>query len=189
MRKGTRSGGILFKAGKEELMTDVMTRMIEAQAHATAVEDILNELAETFKQQIGYRLCSLSAFEGGRDLTARRIWTSHPVEYPVNGTKSKPDPEWVAQVIDRQKPFLCRDKADVQRVLFDYETIFQLGCGSVLNLPVRLFGSVIGTVNLLHDEHWFTPERVERAESLVALVYAPMLLVRWPKLIAEGDAL
>jgi transcriptional regulator with GAF, ATPase, and Fis domain len=159
-------------------MTDVMRSMVEAQAQATTVEDILDELARTFQQQIGYRLCTLSVYEGGADLTARRIWTSHPEQYPVNGTKSKPDPEWAAQVIERQKPFLCRDKADVQRVLFDYETIFQLGCGSVLNLPVRLFGSVIGTVNLLHEEHWFTPERVEKAEALVALVYAPMLLVR-----------
>jgi hypothetical protein len=187
---GTEKGGVFYKAGKEDAyMRDMMRKMVEAQARATTVEDILGELTETFDQQIGYRLYSLSVFEGGAELTSRRIWTSHPTEYPVNGTKSKPYPEWVAQVIDRQQSFLCRDKADVKRVFLDYEAIFELGCGSVLNVPVRLFGSVIGTVNLLHEEHWFTPERVEKAEAMVALVYTPMLLARWPNLTLEGEAL
>jgi hypothetical protein len=186
----TAKGKILLKANKDVgLLVHAMTKMAVAQAKASVFDDILSELADTFMQHVGYRLFTLSVLEGDADLTSRRIWSSHPDEYPVSGTKSRPCAEWADQVIGRQEIFLCRDEADVQRVLPDYETIFGLGCGSVLNLPVSLYGSVIGTVNVLHEAHWFTPERVENAETLLALAYAPMLLARCPKLSVEGEML
>jgi hypothetical protein len=167
----------VFNADNEStLLARAMTKMVAAQATALALDDVLSELAETFQQHVGYRLFTLSVFENAPDFVARRIWTSHPAEYPVEGTKGKPCGEWAEQILGRQKAFLCRDEADVRRVLPDYEALFRLGCGSVLNLPVRLYGSVMGTVNVLHEAHWFTPERIEKATTLLALAYTPLLL-------------
>lgn len=159
-----------------DLAARAMLAMAAAQAKASSLDDILGELASTFRQCVGYRLFTVSVFENTPDLVAQRIWSSHPGVYPVGGTKGRPCDEWVQQVLGRQEAFLCRDEADVRRVMPDYESIFGLGCGSVLNLPVCHYGTVIGTVNVLHEAHWFTPKRVQDSTMLCALAYAPVLL-------------
>ena len=49
----------------------------------------------------------------------------------------------------------------------DFELIRSLGCESALNLPVVVAGRVIGTVNLLHEEGYYTDERVAAAANLL----------------------
>jgi hypothetical protein len=51
-------------------------------------------------------------------------------------------------------------------VFSDHETIWALGCGSVINIPVVIAGELLGTVNCLDVEHHYTPERVERSKLL-----------------------
>ncbi len=161
---------------KSDAAAQAMIAMTAAQASASSLAEILDALAHIFAQFVGHRIFTVSVFESGHDLIARRIWSSRPDVYPVGGTKGGPCDEWVQQVIGRREIFLCHDAAEVRRVMPDHETIFGLGCGSVLNLPVCLSGATIGTVNLLHEPLWFTPERVQKATMLRALAYAPMLL-------------
>jgi hypothetical protein len=156
---------------------DICMLQLKAALNSSAgAEETFCVLAELFNQQVGARLISFSLLQYGDDIMARRVWTSHPNEYPVNGLKVMPGSEWTDHVIRDGKVFICRDQADVKRVLPDFKTIFDLGCGSVLNLPVILNGSVIGTVNLLNEANWFNAERVARAEVLLVLAYIPFLL-------------
>jgi transcriptional regulator with GAF, ATPase, and Fis domain len=163
---------------QNESVAESLQELAEAMADRNSVAAVLDQLSAIFQRQIGYKIFTLSILDTENELTAKRIWTSHPREYPVNGQKSKIAPEWYEQVIKNKASFICENKDDVRRVLYDHKVIFSLGCGSALNIPLRLLGKVIGTINILHDENWFSPARVEKAERLAALAYAPMLLAR-----------
>ena len=100
---------------------------------------------------------------------ASRSYTSDPEAYPVSGTKPITYDRWFNQVHGEKRVFVANTLADIAQVFPDYELIGRLGCGSVINLPVVLEDTLVGTVNLLHEEHYYTPERVTRAETLLAV--------------------
>jgi len=94
---------------------------------------------------------------------ASRTYTSHPVDYPVSGTKPIHYDRWFETVHKQREAFVANTLADIATVFADYELIGQLGCGSVINLPVVIGDTLVGTVNILHEEHHYTPERVALA--------------------------
>lgn len=116
----------------------------------------------------GARLFTVTARDPEAGLF-RRIWTSHPEAYPVSGTKPALANDWSRQVIDAGKSFVANRTADFAPYFADHALINALGCHSVLNAPVRRAdGEVVGTLNSLDVEDWFTPARVARIEALVA---------------------
>ena len=97
---------------------------------------------------------------------AGRVFTSHPEEYPVSGTKPLHYDSWFDVVHKERKPFVANTIADIAKVFGDHELIWSLGCGSVVNLPIEIAGAMVGTVNLLDAEHFYTAERVAATEAL-----------------------
>lgn len=95
-----------------------------------------------------------------------RVFTSHPDSYPVSGTKPINRTRWFDIVHVERRPFIANTIDEIAGVFPDHETIWSLGCGSVLNWPVFIAGRLVGTVNLLHEEHFYTAERVEAARQL-----------------------
>ena len=102
----------------------------------------------------------------GEDL-ARRAYSSDPENYRVAGAKPIPSNDWAKQVIERGETFVANDISSIAEVFPDHELIASLGCASVVNLPIRDGTTVIGSVNLLHEAGWYTPERVVTLESMV----------------------
>ena len=100
---------------------------------------------------------------------ARRAWTSAPGAYPVSGTKPVPENDWFVGLAERGEPFAANSYREIAAVFPDHEAIAALGCGSVLNLPVMLGGSLSATVNLLDEEGRFGPEAVAGARAALAL--------------------
>jgi hypothetical protein len=86
---------------------------------------------------------------------SERLYTSQPAAYPVGGRKPLNPTPWTQHVLRDQRSYLGRTHADIRAVFFDHELIASLCCGSVLNLPVVEDGRVLGTLNLLHEEHWY----------------------------------
>ena len=97
---------------------------------------------------------------------SRRVWTNAPQVYPVGGEKPLPDNRWTDIVIRQRRTWVANSLPEVAELLFDHETIASLGCGSALNLPVVVGGDVLGTVNLLDAEGWFTADRLAAVETL-----------------------
>jgi hypothetical protein len=97
---------------------------------------------------------------------AGRIFTSHPQEYPVSGTKPIHYDSWFDVVHKERKPFVANTITDIAKVFGDHELIWSLGCGSVVNLPIEIAGAMVGTVNLLDAEQFYTPERVKMTDAL-----------------------
>ena len=97
---------------------------------------------------------------------AGRVFTSHPEEYPVSGTKPLHYDSWFDVVHKERRPFVANTIADIAKVFGDHELIWSLGCGSVVNLPIEVAGAMVGTVNLLDAEHFYTPERLAMTAHL-----------------------
>ncbi|MDR6639108.1 GAF domain-containing protein [Paenarthrobacter nitroguajacolicus] len=99
----------------------------------------------------------------------KRLFTSHPAEYPVGGEKTvEISPGWLGTVIEDKKPFLAADLDALKEVFADSGLIQQLGCGAVINVPVLDPDSnVVGVLALLDAEGKYTQQSVDTAVALV----------------------
>ena len=104
-----------------------------------------------------------------------RVHTSDAAAYPLSGRKTKRDTGWSRQVLERGEPHFAADERAVRASFEDAETIFALGVGALINVPVREAsrGTVIGTLNFGREAGGYLPEDVERALALAALA-APL---------------
>lgn len=143
-------------------MTPFETALACADRQPQATLDALGALAAAVTSARLVTLMTADPVTG----KAERIWTSHPVEYPVSGRKPFHPNRWSVVVIDRQETFVANDFDGIKEVFADHELIRSLGCESVLNLPAIVGGRVLGTVNCLDAAGHFTPARVEAANAL-----------------------
>lgn len=107
----------------------------------------------------------------------RRLFTSHPAEYPVGGEKTvEISPGWLGTVIEDKKPFLAPDLDALREVFADSELIQRLGCGAVINVPVLDDGgNVAGVLALLDAEGSYTQQSVEAAVAVVKTNLADLI--------------
>ncbi len=68
-----------------------------------------------------------------------------------------------------RKYFVANTIADIAKVFPDYELINSLGCQSVVNMPVVIGGELVGTVNMLDVDGYYTPERVQMIRDVIAV--------------------
>lgn len=122
------------------------------------------------------------------DGSTQRVHTSDPAGYPVAGRKARNPTPWYEQVVSRGQAYVGPTPADVRAAFFDHELIARLGCGSVLNLPVRWAGQTLGVVNMLHEEGWYGPAHAPAGLPFASLL-APAFLSPQPRPAAERDAL
>ena len=114
---------------------------------------------------LGTRLFTVTVQDNARDL-CWRAYTSHPVEYPLSGTKPLTRDGWYESCITAQRTFVANTIPEFAKYFFDHALITSLGLGSCVNIPVVDAGEVIGTINLLAEEMHFTPQRLDAYEAL-----------------------
>ncbi len=124
---------------------------------AMACYKVLQTLTE---QIVGVKLFTVMTVDMTAEL-ARRAYTSDAANYPASGTKPITYDDWFEIVHKKRSHFVANTLADIAKVFPDYELIGSLGCGSVVNLPVIAGDELLATVNMLHEEQYFTPERVD----------------------------
>lgn len=122
---------------------------------------------------LGTRLFTVTVQDLKLDV-ARRAYTSHPVEYPVSGTKPLTRDGWYDHCITGQQTFVANTSPEFAKYFFDHALITSLGLGSCINIPLVEGGQVLGTVNLLAEEHHFTPAKLAAYEALVAANHAAL---------------
>jgi hypothetical protein len=124
---------------------------------------------------LGTRLFTVTAQDEEAGL-ARRVYTSHPVEYPVSGTKPLTKDGWYDATIVGKQTFVANTPPEFAKYFFDHELITSLGLGSCINIPVHQGGPVLGTVNLLAEAGHFTSQRLAEYQALVATAEAALCL-------------
>jgi hypothetical protein len=115
---------------------------------------------------LGTRLFTITTQDEAAGVT-RRAYSSNPLDYPVSGTKPLTRDGWYEFCIIGQQVFVANTTPEFARYFFDHALITSLGLGSCVNIPVVHEGTVLGTVNLLAEEHHFTPDRLTAYEALV----------------------
>ncbi len=140
-------------------------KAISAAKDSTAVWLALHRLSAAV---VGHRLFTVTTVDMKSGL-ARRLYTDHPVEYPVSGSKPIHRDRWFAIVHDEGRSFVANSIAEIAGHFPDHELIAALGCGSVINLPVVMKGELVATVNMLDKDGSYGPEKVTLVESILSV--------------------
>ena len=77
-----------------------------------------------------------------------------------------PKNKWNKTVIKNKKHFLGKSKKDIKKLFFDYEVIFSLGCGSIINFLVKFNDIPIGTINVLDKEYKYNHRDVKKLDTI-----------------------
>jgi transcriptional regulator with GAF, ATPase, and Fis domain len=139
--------------------TQVLAKFTTSLSAATSEEGAFDALCTLIKATVGAKLFTIMSSDTDV-MVSRRAYTDDAVNYPTSGEKTIKLDRWFDQVLTRQEAFVSNTLADIDTVFPDAELIGKLGCGSVVNLPLIVGGKVIATMNILHEEGYYTPERV-----------------------------
>ncbi len=105
-----------------------------------------------------------------------RAYTSHPVEYPLQGTKPQTRDEWFIHCIEGKNTFVANTPAEFEAHFFDHALITSMGLGSAANFPIWDDAGVVRlTVNLLAGPGHFTPDRLAAYNALIAAARPALL--------------
>ena len=124
-----------------------------------------DRLADMVFERVGFRLFTIMEIDQ-KSGVARRSYSNMPNAYPVTGEKPLQMNAWSECVRVRQQIFVANSITQIAEVFPDYAHIQALGCESCINLPIVVAGEVIGTLNCLHEAGYYTPDRIEAAQSL-----------------------
>ncbi len=120
-------------------------------------------------QSIPFRMLTILQYQEV-DGVVVRVHSSDPATYPIGGRKRLADfPTNHAAMADGDV-FLAAAKDDVRRAYADHEALFALGIESILNVPVRVDGRRLGTLNLCGAEGSFGPAEVARAREAAEML-------------------
>lgn len=139
-----------------------------AIASATTARACWSALEVLAAEVAGHKLFTVMTADLVADV-ARRVYTSDAAAYPVSGTKPITHDRWFEIVHGQRKTFVANTLADIATVFPDHEKIGALGLGSVVNLPVVLAGELAATINLLHQEHFYSAARVAKLEASLSI--------------------
>jgi hypothetical protein len=107
---------------------------------------------------------------------AERLHGSRPDIYPASGTKALEQAPAMQRVLTSGGPYIGQDAGDIERDFPGHDRIFALGCGSVLNMPVRWMGEVLGQVNLLHEPRHFQNAHLPIVAAMAQIVVPAFLI-------------
>ncbi|EFH12467.1 GAF domain-containing protein [Teichococcus cervicalis] len=128
----------------------------------------LRALEALARPRLGHALCTAMRFDAA-SMTVQRLYSSDPAAYPPGGQKPKRDTAWGRQVLLEGRPFLGEGEAAIRGAFDDHALILGLGLRSVLNLPIRLGGRCLGTLNFLWREEHVPAGRRATAQALALM--------------------
>ena len=147
---------------------EAITRFDAAIAQAKGADEAFGALQALVQATVGAKLFTFMTVDMQAEV-ARRAYTSDPQNYPASGTKPIRYDAWFDIVHKQRQYFVANTIAEIAKVFPDHELINSLGCQSVVNMPVVLGGELVGTVNMLDVEGYYTPERVELIKEIIAV--------------------
>jgi GAF domain-containing protein len=147
---------------------EAIARFDAAIAQAKGADEAFGALQALVQATVGAKLFTFMTVDMQAEV-ARRAYTSDPQNYPASGTKPIRYDAWFDIVHKQRQYFVANTIAEIAKVFPDHELINSLGCQSVVNMPVVLGGELVGTVNMLDVEGYYTPERVELIKEIIAV--------------------
>ena len=130
---------------------------------------IFNSLDNILNDFIGHKLFTILKFDKINS-NLERVYTSKPREYPLQGKKDFIRNFWQVQVLEKGTVYIGYNSQDIKNSFSDFDLIKKLGCSSVLIIPVKSGDNIKGSVNLLHEESWYSDNDVKGAQKIVQLI-------------------
>ncbi|MBU2533752.1 MAG: GAF domain-containing protein [Alphaproteobacteria bacterium] len=152
-----------------ETMISVLAELQQAVAEQPDDAAVFRAAADAADQCIGYKLCTFMLFDS-EAMEVQRLYSTNPAAYPPRGRKKKKDTAWGRQVLENGQPFIGRGEDDIRQHFDDHELIISLGLRSMLNMPVRVGGRTLGTMNLSNVAGFYSEEHVPIAGLITGLI-------------------
>ncbi|ODT66624.1 MAG: hypothetical protein ABS75_26485 [Pelagibacterium sp. SCN 63-23] len=140
----------------------------KAIAAAKGADEAFKALQDLARASVGAKLFTVMLVDMANDVS-RRAYTSDPENYPASGTKPINYGPWFDIVHKQRAFFVANTIEDISKVFFDHELINTLGCQSVVNMPIIIRDELVGTMNILDVEGYYTPERVEMVREVLSI--------------------
>lgn len=154
---------------------EVLENLAAEQASALDAAEVYDAAARGAATLLGCQLFTIMVFHADT-MEVERVYSNRPQDYPVGGRKQKRDTAWGRQVLEQGEPYIGRSIDDIRRHFDDHTLIEGLGLSAILNMPVRVAGRTIGTMNLLDDSPHYREADLVHA-GLIAGLIAPRLLI------------
>lgn len=145
-----------------------LQRIVAEEANDEAVFEAAALAAD---RCIGHKLCTFMLFDNAA-MEVQRLFSTNRDAYPPGGRKKKRDTAWGRQVLENGQPFIGRSAEDIRAHFDDHELIIGLGLRSMLNMPVRIGGRTVGTMNLSNTEGFYSEEHLPIAGLVTGLIAA-----------------
>ena len=130
---------------------------------------IFNSLDNILNDFIGHKLFTILKFDKINS-NLERVYTSKPREYPLQGKKDVIRNFWQVQVLEKGTVYIGYNSQDIKNSFADFDLIEKLGCRSFMIIPVKSGDNIMGSVNILHEESWYSDNDVKIAQNLVSLI-------------------
>jgi GAF domain-containing protein len=146
----------------------------EITANAGDADAIFHAVNALAHKTIGHRLFTIMRLHAASH-EVERLYSSLPDAYPVSGRKPKQGTPWGEQVLDRGEIFVANTPDEVRAAFADYELIFSLGIGAIMNVPIRFCGRSLGTMNICAEPNWFNDADRTPGRLLASFLVPPLL--------------
>jgi hypothetical protein len=128
-------------------------------------EALFGRIDELAQERFGHRLFTVMRYLPAT-MEVERVYTTDARAYPLGGRKLKRDTAWSRQVLAAGETYFANDAAGIRAAFDDAEKILGLGLGSVINVPVKVDGKVVGTLNFLREAGGYSLADVPKALAL-----------------------
>jgi transcriptional regulator with GAF, ATPase, and Fis domain len=152
-----------------------------------AFETFWKELDRGLQEAFGHKLFTVLAYDASSGLLGRVYSTQQQIN-PVGGRKRVTKSAWTKQVLEDGRIFRGATREDIKAVFSDYEVLWSIGCESVLNIPIRKQGTVIGSLNLLDGAGHYNEARIEPAYVFAQLAVTPLEACREALQLGGADS-
>ncbi|MBY5406700.1 GAF domain-containing protein [Rhizobium leguminosarum] len=151
---------------------DIAFRISRSESDAAALDAIESACADRFD----HILFTALRFDYSAGVMTR-LFSSRQDVSPAGGTKPIPSGPWADRLITQGRCYIGYSKEDLKEVFFDHETLWAIGCESVMNVPVVWRGNTVGTFNILSGPAQYDEE--DAAEMMIlAQLAAPIFIAR-----------
>ena len=141
------------------------------------IKDIKKENEKNFYKKIdkivhsliGHKLITFTVIDQKLKF-CERVYSNNNKIYPILGQKKMPKNIWSTKVLKNKQHFICKSKKEIKKIFFDYEIIFSLGCGSIINLLILFQGKPIGTVKILNKENYYSDKDLKKIDFLTVFL-------------------
>lgn len=150
-----------------------LARTLQSEAPGAAWPALDRALAATF----GHKLFTVLAYDADARLMLRPYSNRADIS-PTGGAKRVTQSAWVKRVLEDGEPYIGSNAADIRSVFSEHALLIEKGCESVLNIPVRAAGQVVGVLNLLDGPGAYDVADLGVAAIFAQLVAAPLLAAK-----------